>query len=137
MKILGIEIGAVSPEKPVSPIVEYRPTVETPDPQITHLTARLHDVYQWSLGLQKSLDEALALSSKLERHLSESQQEKYAFVRRLDAAIAERNGVSDRLIEASDRLVEALKQIAALKEQIPETKLPRMVSHKPAPTVQP
>lgn len=128
MKILGIEIGepwqdvrGTKPkpplgeirllDSPVSPIVETAPKTET-DPRVFQMLEKYEGI----------LDRALSLSEKWEQHLAQSQAEKYEYVRRLDAAIAERNGVSDRLVQA-------LKKLEALKA---EPKLPRMVSHKPA-----
>ena len=125
MKILGIEIGNPAPLPQPSP---------TPTPIATERTVEVaaSAILQDRIDhLTRVLDSVVALSDKWERHLTQSQTEKYQYVALYEA--------SKKELAAALRISAFREaQIASLRTRIAtleEPKLPRMVSHKPAPTV--
>jgi len=127
MKLLEIEIGVVKPEpsprlldQPISARVETTPKIET-DPRVFKMLEKY----------ESALDRTLTLSEKWERHLAQSQTEKYTYANLYESTKKELE-TTKRILTFREAQIEGLKRRLG---ELEEPKLPRMVSHKPAPTV--
>ena len=117
MKILGFEIGNPAPLPQPSP---------TPTPIVTErivevaASAILQDRID---HLTRVLDSVIALSDKWERHLTQSQTEKYQYVALYEASKKELAAALRISAFREAQIASLRKQIATLEEP----KLPRMV----------
>ena len=133
MKILGIEIGEVKPRIELPSPSPCPPPHNTGLPVATERAVEhfINEILQDRVDhLKRVLNATVALSEKWERHLTQSQTEKYQYVALYEA--------SKKELEAALRISAFREaQIASLKTRVAaleEPKLPRMVSHKPAAT---